>query len=63
MLIAIHLVSQVLPSPLPRLMATKTMEPATLLNALNAGLRAAVDGLEQFHRLPGQAGHRLKNEQ
>jgi hypothetical protein len=63
MLIAIHLVSQVLPSQLPPLMATKTMETATLLNALNAGLRAAVDGLEQFHRLPGQAGYRLNNEQ
>jgi hypothetical protein len=32
-------------------MATKIMETATLLNALNAGLRAAVDGLEQFHAL------------
>ena len=53
MLIAIHLVSHVLPSQLPRLMATKTMETATLLNALNAGLREAVDGLEQFYHLPG----------
>jgi hypothetical protein len=31
MLIAIRLVSHVLPSQLPRLMATKTMETATLL--------------------------------
>jgi hypothetical protein len=57
MLIAIRLVSHVLPSQLPYLMATKTMETATLLNALNAGLRAAVDGLKQFHYLPGQVGH------
>jgi hypothetical protein len=54
MLIAIRLVSHVLPSQLPHLVATKTMETATLLNALNAGLRAAVDGLEQFHDLPGE---------
>jgi hypothetical protein len=45
MLIAIRLVFDVLPSQLPHLMATKTMETATLLNAPNAGLRAAVDGL------------------
>ena len=57
MLIAIRLVSHVLPSQLPHLMVTKTMETSTLLNALTAGLRAAVDGLEQFHYLPGQAGH------
>jgi hypothetical protein len=62
MLIAIRLVSHVLPSQLPHLMATKTMETATLLNALNAGLRAAVDGLEQFHYLPGQAGHAVKDQ-
>src|SRR5215467_8844152 len=42
MLIAIRLVSEVLPSKLPHLIATKAMETATLLNALNAGLRAAV---------------------
>jgi hypothetical protein len=41
MLIAIRLVSYVLRSQLPHLMATKTMEAATLLNALNAGLRFA----------------------
>jgi hypothetical protein len=63
MLIAIRVVSHVLPSQLPHLMATKTMETATLLNALNAGLRAAVDGLEQFHYLPGQAGHAVKDQQ
>ena len=63
MLIAIHLVSHVLPSQLPRLIVTKTTETATLLNALTAGLRAAVDGIEQFHRLPGQAGHPVKNQQ
>jgi hypothetical protein len=39
------------------------MESATLLNALTAGLRAAVDGLEQFHHLPGQAGHAVKDRQ
>ena len=63
MLIAIRLVFDVLWSQLPHLMATKTMETATLLNALNAGLRAAVDGLEQFHYLPGQAGHAVKDQQ
>jgi hypothetical protein len=47
MLIAIRLVSHVLPSQLPYLFATKTMETATLLNALTGGLRAAVDGLVQ----------------
>ena len=56
-LIAIRLVSHVLPSQLPRLMATKTAETATLLNALTAGLKAAVDGLKQFHHLPEQACH------
>ena len=54
MLIAIRLVSEVLPSQLPHLLATKTTETATLLNALTAGLKAAVDGLEQFHHLPEQ---------
>jgi hypothetical protein len=63
MLIAIRLVSEVLPSQIPYLIATKTMESATLLNALTAGLRAAVDGLEQFHHLPGQAGHAVKDRQ
>jgi len=63
MLIALNLVSDVLPSQLPYLLATKTMETATLLNALTAGLRAAVDGLEQFHHLPGQAGHAVKDQQ
>ena len=62
MLIAVRLVSHVLPSQLPHLMATKTMETATLLNALNAGLRAAVDGLEQFHYLPGRSGHAVKDQ-
>jgi hypothetical protein len=55
MLIAIRLVSEVLPSQLPNLMATKITETATLLNAANAGLRAAVDGLERFHHLPSHA--------
>jgi hypothetical protein len=63
MLIAICLVSEVLPSQLPHLIATKTMETATLLKALNAGLRAAVDGLEQFHYLPEQSGHAVKDRQ
>ncbi len=63
MLIAIHLVSHVLPSQLPHLMATQTLETATLLNALTAGLRAAADGLKQFHHLPGQAGHAVKDQQ
>jgi hypothetical protein len=63
MLIAVRLVSHVLPSQLPQLMATKTMETATLLNALTAGLRAAADGLEQFHHLPGQAGHAVTDQQ
>jgi hypothetical protein len=63
MLIAIRLVSHVLPSQLPHLMVTKTMETATLLNSLTAGLRAAVDGLEQFHHLPGQAGYAVKDQQ
>jgi hypothetical protein len=62
-LIAIRLVSGVLPSQLPLLIQTKTTETATLLNALNAGLRAAVDGLKQFHYLPGQAGHAAKDQQ
>ncbi len=55
MLIAIRLVSHVLRLQLPHLIVTKTTETATLLNALNAGLSVAVDGLEQFHHLPGQA--------
>jgi hypothetical protein len=61
MLIAISLVSDVLRSQLPHLMATKTTETATLLNALNAGLRAAGDGLEQLHHLPEQAGYAMKD--
>jgi hypothetical protein len=52
MLIAIGLVSDALRSQLPLLVQTKAMETATLLNGLTAGIRAAVDGLEQFHRLP-----------
>jgi hypothetical protein len=63
MLIAIRLVSEVLRSQLPHLMTTKTVETATLLNALTAGLRAAVDGLEQFYYLPGQSGHAVKDQQ
>jgi hypothetical protein len=62
-LITIGLVFEVLPSQLPYLMATKTIETATLLNALTAGLRAAVDGLIQFHHLPEQAGHDMKDQQ
>ena len=63
MLIAIRLVSAVLPSQLPHLMATKRMETATLLNAITAGLSAAVDGLEHFHYLAGQAGEAVKDQQ
>jgi hypothetical protein len=63
MLIAVHLVSHVLPSQLPLLIATRTPEAATLLSALNAGPRAAVDGPEQFHHLPGQAGHPVNDRQ
>jgi hypothetical protein len=54
MLIASRLVFEVLRSHLPSLVLTKTIETATLLNALTAGLRAAVDGLAQFHHLPGR---------
>jgi hypothetical protein len=46
MLVVINLVCDVLRPQLPHLMATKTTETATLLNAINAGFRAAVDGLE-----------------
>jgi len=63
MLIASRLVFEVLQSQLPSLVLTKTMETATLLNALTAGLRAAVDGLEQFRYLPGQAGYAVKDQQ
>ena len=63
MLIAISLVSHVMRSQLPTLVATKVTETATLVNALTAGLRAAVDGLKQFHHLPGQAGHAVKDQQ
>ena len=62
-LVAISLGCAVLRSQLPHLVATKTMETATLFSALNAGLRAAVDGLEQFHHLPRQAGHAVKDQQ
>jgi len=61
LLVAISLVCHVLRSQLPHLVATKTMETATLLNALNAGLKAAVDSLEEFHYLPGQSGHAVKD--
>jgi hypothetical protein len=63
MLIASRLVFEVLPPHLPLLVQTKTTETATLLNALTSGLRAAVDGLIQFHRLPEQAGHAVKDQQ
>jgi hypothetical protein len=63
MLIAIRLVFDALPSQLPHLMATRATETATLVNALTAGLRAAVDGLEQFHHVPGQAGRAVKDQQ
>jgi hypothetical protein len=63
MLIAIRLVFEVWRSQLPLLAQTKAMETATLLNALTAGLRAAVDGLGQFHHLPGQAGQAVKDQQ
>jgi hypothetical protein len=46
MLVAISLTSGALRSQLPFLLATKTPETATLLSALNAGFRAARDGLE-----------------
>jgi hypothetical protein len=38
-------------------------ETATLLNALTAGLRAAVDGLVQFHHLPGAGGSCCERQQ
>jgi hypothetical protein len=63
MLIASRLVFEVLQSHLPLLVQTKAMETATRLNALTAGLRAAVDGLVQFHHLPGQPGHAVKDQQ
>jgi hypothetical protein len=63
MLIAISVASHVTQSRLPTLVATKVTETATLLNALTAGLRAAVDGLEQFHYLAGQVGHAVKDQQ
>jgi hypothetical protein len=63
MLIAISLVSHVLPSQLPHLMAGKTTETATLLNAPTAGLRAAVDGLGQLQHLPQQASYALEGQQ
>jgi hypothetical protein len=63
MLIAISLVSHVMQSQLPHLIATNAMETATLVNAITAGLRAAVDGLEQFHHVPGQAGYAVKDQQ
>jgi hypothetical protein len=62
-LIIINLVCDVLRPQIMPLVATKTSETATLMNALTAGLRAAVDGLEQFHCLPGQAGHAVKDQQ
>jgi hypothetical protein len=46
MLVAISLASHTLGSQLPSPLATKRMETATLLNALNAGFRAARDSLE-----------------
>ncbi len=53
MLIAIRLVSEVFPSQLPLLLQTKTMQTATLLNALTAGLRAAVGGPQTIPRSAG----------
>ncbi len=50
-MIAIRLVSHVLELQLPHLMATKTMETATLLNALNAGLGV---------KFPGPTRHSLQ---
>jgi hypothetical protein len=63
MLIAGRLVFEVLRSQLPSRVQTKAMETATLLNAFTAGLRAAVDGSVQFHHLPGQAGHAVRDQQ
>jgi hypothetical protein len=63
MLIASRLVFEVLPSQLPSLVLTKATETATLLNALTAGLRAAVDGLVQFHHLPGTGGSCCERQQ
>jgi len=62
-LIVISLVCHVLRLQLPSPIQGKATETATLLNALAAGLRAAVDDLEQFHRLPGQADHAVKDQQ
>jgi hypothetical protein len=56
MLVAVCLVSDVLRLQLPTLAGTKATETATLLTALNAALRAAVDGLRQFERRPEQIG-------
>jgi len=56
MLVAIRLVSHVLPSQLPSLIHTKAAETATLLNALTAGLREAARGIQRLPHLPGQPG-------
>jgi hypothetical protein len=61
MLVAISLASDALQSQLPYVVTTRATETAALLNALTAGLRTAVDGLEQFHHLPGRAGHPVKD--
>jgi len=47
-LVAINVASDALRSQLSYLITTRATETATLLNALNAGLRAACDGLEQI---------------
>jgi hypothetical protein len=62
-MIASRLVFEVLQSHPPLLVQTKAMETATLLNALTAGLRAAVDGLVQFHHLPGAGGSCCERQQ
>ncbi len=61
MLVAISLASDALRARLPHLIATKTTETATLLNAVNSGIRTAVDGLEQFQHVPEQAGCAVKD--
>ena len=54
-LIVINLVCDVMLPQLPLLVAAKTMETATLLNAIVAASRAATDGLEQSQHLPDEA--------
>jgi hypothetical protein len=57
-LVVINLVCYVLRPQLPPLIATKTTETATLLNAIVAAFKAAREGLEQFE--PDQPHHAVK---